>query len=72
MDTEQSLQRLFEKVKPILNRQSASKPIVRELELPAALVAKVTKMPDAEQRIRTIVEFKLSATRKMNDHKENP
>lgn len=72
LDTEQSLERVFEKVKPILNRQSASEPPIRERELPAALVAKVAKMPDAEQRIRTIVEFKLLARKRVNHHKENP
>jgi len=67
-DIVQSLDRVFEKVKPILDRRSASEPPIREFELPASLMAKVASMPDAEQKIRTIVEFKLSARKQANDH----
>jgi len=66
-DIVQSLDRVFEKVKPILNRGSASEPPIREFELPASLMAKVGNMPDAEQKIRAIVEFKLSARKQAND-----
>lgn len=68
---EQSLDRVFEKVEPILNRQSATQSPVRESELPAALLEKVAAMPDAEQKIRAIVEFKLSARKRADDGKEN-
>jgi len=61
--TAQSLDRVFEKVKPILNREPAVDRPVTGIELPTALIARVTNMPDAEQRIRTIVEYKMSARR---------
>jgi len=68
LDAVQSLDRIFERVKPILDRGSASEPPIREFELPASLKAKVASMPDAEQKIRTIVEFKLSARKQASDH----
>lgn len=70
LDMEQSLERVFEKVKPILNRQSALEPPISKPELPAAFLAKVAAMPDAERRIRAIVEFKLSARKQPNDRKD--
>lgn len=52
---------VFEKVKPILRRKPESAHPVAPFELPADLRARIAAMPDAEQRIRAIVEFKLSA-----------
>jgi len=70
LDMEQSLERVFEKVKPILNRQSATESYITEPELPPDLLAKVAAMPDPEQRIRAIVEFRLSARKQTNDRKD--
>jgi len=57
----ESLDRVFERVRPILNRKPVSESSIRYPDLPPALKAKVLAMPDAEDRIRAIVEFKLSA-----------
>ena len=61
LDTERPLETVFEKVKPILHREAESAHPVPASELPADLKARITAMPDPEQRIRAIVEFKLSA-----------
>lgn len=66
-NTVQTLDGVFEKVKPILKREPTPERPAREIELPAALVAKVAAMPDAEQRIRAIVEYKMSARSQADD-----
>ena len=60
-EIDQDLEKVFENVKPILNRESRPVPVIEGHELPAALKARIAAMPDPEQRIRTIVEFKLSS-----------
>ena len=57
----ESLERVFERVKPILNREPVSESPTRYPDLPPALKTKVPAMPDADERIRAIVEFRLSA-----------
>jgi hypothetical protein len=66
-EVDKDLEKVFEKVKPILNRESRPVPAVEGDELPAALKAEIVAMPDPEQRVRTIVEFKLSSKR-MEEH----
>ena len=63
LNTEWSLDSVFEKVKPILQRKPELTLPSQACELPAELKARVAAMPDPEQRIRAIVEFKLSAIR---------
>ena len=67
LDAERSLESVFEKAKPILERKSEPAYLVQALELPAELKALVAAMSDPEQRIRAIVEYKLS-TRTQSSH----
>jgi hypothetical protein len=67
LDTERSLEAAFEKARLVLERETASARPVQTSELPADLEARVRAMPDPEQRIRAIVEFKLS-TRTQSGH----
>jgi hypothetical protein len=54
------LEAAFEKAKPILERETPTETSIQKLELPADVEAQVRAMPDSEQRIRAIVESKLS------------
>jgi len=56
----EDLERIFGKVRHILNRKSPKPFPKRRLELPAALRASVVATPDAEDRIRAIVEYVMS------------
>jgi len=57
---DEGLMRVFERVRPILNRKPASESSIGYVELPPGLKEKLLAMPDAEERIRAIVEFRLS------------
>ena len=56
----EDLERILGKVRHILNRKSPEPFPTRRLELPAALRARVAAIPDAEERIRAIVEYMMS------------
>jgi hypothetical protein len=69
LGAERSLDSVFEKVRPILYREpDSAPPPVQIAELPADLKARIVEMPDAEQRIRAIVEFKLSSKTQSSHH----
>ncbi|MGA2310558.1 MAG: hypothetical protein ABSG57_13570 [Candidatus Bathyarchaeia archaeon] len=67
LDAERSLESVFEKVKPILQRKPEPAYLVHALELPADLKTRIAAMPDPEERMRAIVEYKLS-TRTQSSH----
>jgi hypothetical protein len=69
LDTERSLERVFEKAKPILERKPEPAYLVQVLKLPAELKARVAAMSDPEQRIRAIVEYKLSTRTQSSHHR---
>jgi hypothetical protein len=60
LETERSLEAVFEKVRPILRREPESVHPALASKLPEDLKAQIAAMPDAEQRIRAILEFKSS------------
>jgi len=68
LDKARSLETVFEKVKPILQRKKEPAHPVHVAKLPPDLKARVAGMPDPEQRIRAIVEFRLSARTDSNQH----
>ena len=68
LDTERSLESVFEKAKPILERKPEPAYLVQALELPAELKARIAAMHDPKQRIRAIVEFKLSVRSQSSHH----
>jgi hypothetical protein len=68
LDTERCLETAFEKARLILEREKASARQIQTSKLPADLEARVRAMPDPEQRIRAIVEFKLSAKTHAGHH----
>jgi len=68
LDKARSLETVFEKVKPILQRKKELAHPVHIAKLPPDLKARVAAMPDPEQRIRAIVEFRLSAKTDSNQH----
>jgi hypothetical protein len=68
LDMERSLETAFEKVRLILERETTSARPIQTSELPADLEARVRAMPDPEQRIRAIVEFKLSIKTQAGHH----
>ena len=68
---ERSLETVFEKVRLILERETTSARPIQTSELPADLEARVRAMPDPEQKIRAIVEFKLS-TKTQAGHHDKP
>jgi len=68
LGTERSLESVFEKAKPILERKPEPAYLVQALELPAELKARVAAMSDPEQRIRAIVEYKLSVRSRSSHH----
>ena len=61
------MESVFEKVKPILQRKPEPAYLVHALELPADLKTRIAAMPDPEERMRAIVEYKLS-TRTQSSH----
>lgn len=61
LDAARSLETVFEKAIPILRRGKEPACLVYVAELPPDLRARVAAMPEPEQRIRAIVEFRLSA-----------
>jgi hypothetical protein len=65
------LEAAFEKARPILRRMTVSSRPIQISNLPADIEARVRAMPDPEQRIRAIVEFKLS-TRIQSSHPTKP
>ena len=67
LDAERSLESVFEKAKPIVDRKPEPAYLVQALELPADLKTRIAAMPDPEERIRAIVEYKLS-TRTQSSH----
>lgn len=69
LDAERSLESVFEKVKPILRREPEAAHPVEAFELPAELKARVAAMSDPEQRIRAIVEYKLSTRTQSSHHR---
>ena len=69
LDAERSLESVFEKAKPILERKPEPAYLVQALELPAELKARVAAMSDPEQRIRAIVEYKLSTRTQSSHHR---
>jgi len=66
MKAERNLETVFEKVKPILRGEIEPVRLARSSEIPADLKAQVSAMTDPEQRIRAIVEFKLSGKMHQN------
>jgi hypothetical protein len=66
-DTERSLETAFEKARPILEKETASAHPMQTMELPPDLKARIKAIRDPEQRIRAIVEFKLSAKKQLSD-----
>ncbi|MGD0549898.1 MAG: hypothetical protein ABSA81_05065 [Candidatus Bathyarchaeia archaeon] len=68
LDTERSLETTFEKVRPILERATTSPRPIQTSKLPADFEARVRAMPDPEQRIRAILEFKLSTKTQAGHH----
>jgi hypothetical protein len=60
LEDERSLDAAFEKARSILEREMPTEIPIQSPELPADVEARVRAMPDPEQRIRAIVEFKLS------------
>jgi hypothetical protein len=66
MKAERNLETVFEKAKPILRREVKPVRPARPSEIPADLKAQVSAMDDPEQRIRAIVEFKLSGKMHQN------
>jgi len=58
---DEDLERIFEKVRPILHGRDMGAPPVRRLDLPASIRTKISEISDAEQKINTIVEFRMSA-----------
>lgn len=71
LDAERSLEAAFEKARPILRRVSEPVRPIQIMNLPADIEARVRAMPDPEQRIRAIVEFKLSSRTESN-HQAKP
>jgi hypothetical protein len=69
LDAERSLESVFEKAKPILERKPEPAYLVQALELPAELKARVAAMSDPEQRMRAIVEYKLSVRSQSSHHR---
>jgi len=69
LDTERSLESVFEKAKPILRREPEAAHPVEAFELPADLKTRIAAMPDPEERIRAIVEFKLSTRTQSSHHR---
>jgi hypothetical protein len=67
IDMERSLETAFEKARLVLERSTTSTQPIQASDLPASIKARVRAMPDPEQRIRAIVEFKLS-TRIQSSH----
>jgi len=65
---ERSLETAFQKVRLILERETTSARPIQTSELPADLEARVRAMPDPEQKIRAIVEFKLSTKTQAGHH----
>lgn len=59
-NVDQSLEKVFEKVRPVLHRKVEQTTTVRNTELPALLKEKIMTIPDPEERIRAIVDFRLS------------
>ena len=68
LDTERSLESVFEKAKPILRREPEAAHPVEAFELPADLKTRIAAMRDPEERIRAIVEFKLSVRTQSSHH----
>jgi hypothetical protein len=68
LDTERSLESAFEKVKPILKREPEAAHPVEAFDLPADLKTRIAAMPDPEERIRAIVEFRLSVRSQSSHH----
>jgi len=68
LETERGLETAFGKVRLILEREETSANSIQTMELPADLDARVRAMPDPEQRIRAIVEFKLSTKTQAGHH----
>jgi hypothetical protein len=69
LDAERSLESVFEKAKPILRREPEAAHPVEAFELPADLKTRIAAMPDPEQRIRAIVEYKLSTRTQSSHHR---
>ena len=69
LDAERSLESVFEKVKPILQRKPEPAYRVQALELPAELKARIAAMSEPEERIRAIVEYKLSTRTQSSHHR---
>jgi hypothetical protein len=69
LDAERSLESVFEKVKPILKREPEAAHPVETFELPADLKTRIAAMPDPEERIRAIVEYKLSTRTQSSHHR---
>ena len=66
MEAERTLETVFEKVKPILRGEVEPARPARPSQIPTDLKAQVSAMTDPEQRIRAIVEFKLSGKMQQN------
>ena len=69
LDAERSLESVFEKVKPILERKPEPAYLVQAFELPAELKTRIAAMLDPEERIRAIVEYKLSTRTQSSHHR---
>jgi hypothetical protein len=69
LDTGRSLESMFEKAKPILRREPEAAHPVEVSKLPADLKTRIAAMLDPEQRIRAIVEYKLSVRSRSSHHR---
>lgn len=60
-EIDDDLEKVFDKVKPILHRNPFRLRAIKGLDLPAALKAEIAAIPDPEQRVREVVKFKLNS-----------
>jgi hypothetical protein len=68
LDAARSLENVFEKAKPILRRGKEPACPVQVAELSPDLKSRIAAMPNPEERIRAIVEFRLSARTDSGQH----
>jgi len=60
LKAQQSLEKAFDRIRPILYGRSPSHLPAEARPLPAELIARVMAMPEPEQRIRAIIECRMS------------
>jgi len=62
------MERILGRVRHILDRKSQAPVPTQKVELPPQLKARVAAIPDAEERIRAIVNYTLSSKSKADTH----